>query len=123
MCASNALYLESLDDTMAGAVPPTLAERGRAPKMAISILVVVAICYLFGRRANEQQSIGTAYYFGTLIVRRSTSLTHINPTIMALPTKGRVIIDTTVGEIDIELWSKVCHSLSQPLAACCVRRA
>ncbi|KAJ7230376.1 cyclophilin-like protein [Mycena pura] len=25
---------------------------------------------------------------------------------MALPTKGRVIIDTTVGEIDIELWSK-----------------
>jgi len=28
---------------------------------------------------------------------------------MALPTKGRVIIDTTVGEIDIELWSKVCQ--------------
>ena len=27
--------------------------------------------------------------------------------IMALPTKGRVIIDTTVGELDIELWSKV----------------
>ena len=27
---------------------------------------------------------------------------------MALPTKGRVIIDTTVGEIDIELWSKAC---------------
>ncbi|KAG5341549.1 hypothetical protein C0989_009622 [Termitomyces sp. Mn162] len=26
---------------------------------------------------------------------------------MALPTNGRVIIDTTVGEIDIELWSKV----------------
>jgi len=26
---------------------------------------------------------------------------------MALPTKGRVIIDTTAGEIDIELWSKV----------------
>ncbi|KAJ3491384.1 hypothetical protein NLI96_g740 [Meripilus lineatus] len=25
---------------------------------------------------------------------------------MALPTKGRVIVDTTVGEIDIELWSK-----------------
>ncbi|KAL5492229.1 CWC27 [Sanghuangporus weigelae] len=25
---------------------------------------------------------------------------------MALPTKGRVIIDTTVGELDIELWSK-----------------
>ncbi|KAF9451182.1 cyclophilin-like protein [Macrolepiota fuliginosa MF-IS2] len=25
---------------------------------------------------------------------------------MALPTKGRVIIDTTAGEIDIELWSK-----------------
>ena len=31
---------------------------------------------------------------------------------MALPTKGRVIIDTTVGEIDIELWSKVCTSLA-----------
>ncbi len=28
---------------------------------------------------------------------------------MALPTKGRVIIDTTVGEIDIELWSKVLY--------------
>ncbi|KAF8649482.1 hypothetical protein AX16_005770 [Volvariella volvacea WC 439] len=27
---------------------------------------------------------------------------------MALPTKGRVIIDTSAGEIDIELWSKVC---------------
>ena len=27
---------------------------------------------------------------------------------MALPTKGRVIIDTTAGEIDVELWSKVC---------------
>jgi hypothetical protein len=27
--------------------------------------------------------------------------------IMVLPTIGRVIIDTTVGEIDIELWSKV----------------
>lgn len=26
---------------------------------------------------------------------------------MALPTKGRVIIDTTAGEIDVELWSKV----------------
>ena len=26
---------------------------------------------------------------------------------MVLPTNGRVIIDTTVGEIDIELWSKV----------------
>lgn len=26
---------------------------------------------------------------------------------MALPTRGRVIIDTTAGEIDIELWSKV----------------
>ena len=26
---------------------------------------------------------------------------------MALPTKGRVIINTTAGEIDIELWSKV----------------
>ncbi|KAI0080222.1 cyclophilin-like protein [Panus rudis PR-1116 ss-1] len=25
---------------------------------------------------------------------------------MALPTRGRVIVDTTVGEIDIELWSK-----------------
>lgn len=29
---------------------------------------------------------------------------------MALPTKGRVIIETTVGEIDIELWSKVLAS-------------
>lgn len=28
---------------------------------------------------------------------------------MALPTNGRVIIDTTVGEIDIELWAKVPH--------------
>ena len=27
---------------------------------------------------------------------------------MALPTNGRVVVDTTVGEIDIELWSKVC---------------
>lgn len=27
---------------------------------------------------------------------------------MALPTRGRVIIDTTAGEIDVELWSKVC---------------
>ena len=27
---------------------------------------------------------------------------------MALPTNGRVIIDTTAGEIDVELWSKVC---------------
>lgn len=26
---------------------------------------------------------------------------------MALPTSGRVIIETTVGEIDIELWAKV----------------
>jgi len=25
---------------------------------------------------------------------------------MALPTRGRVIVSTTVGEIDIELWSK-----------------
>lgn len=27
---------------------------------------------------------------------------------MALPTKGRVILETTVGDIDIELWAKVC---------------
>ena len=27
---------------------------------------------------------------------------------MALPTRGRVIIETTVGEVDMELWSKVC---------------
>lgn len=26
---------------------------------------------------------------------------------MALPTNGRVILDTTAGEIEIELWSKV----------------
>ena len=26
---------------------------------------------------------------------------------MALPTRGRVIIETTVGEVDMELWSKV----------------
>ena len=26
---------------------------------------------------------------------------------MALPTHGRIILETTVGEIDIELWSKV----------------
>lgn len=26
---------------------------------------------------------------------------------MALPTNGRVIIETTAGEIDIELWGKV----------------
>ena len=26
---------------------------------------------------------------------------------MALPTKGRIILETTVGEIDIELWFKV----------------
>ncbi|KIK54262.1 hypothetical protein GYMLUDRAFT_916660 [Collybiopsis luxurians FD-317 M1] len=25
---------------------------------------------------------------------------------MALPTSGRMIMDTTVGEIDVELWSK-----------------
>lgn len=27
--------------------------------------------------------------------------------LMALPTRGRVVIETTVGELDIELWSKV----------------
>ncbi len=26
---------------------------------------------------------------------------------MALPTHGRVLLDTTAGDIDIELWSKV----------------
>ena len=26
---------------------------------------------------------------------------------MALPTQGRVLLDTTAGDIDIELWSKV----------------
>jgi hypothetical protein len=26
---------------------------------------------------------------------------------MALPTNGKVILDTTVGEIEIDLWSKV----------------
>jgi cyclophilin family peptidyl-prolyl cis-trans isomerase len=26
---------------------------------------------------------------------------------MALPTNGHIIVDTTAGEIDIELWSKV----------------
>ena len=34
-------------------------------------------------------------------------LTSTSNSSMALPTKGRVIIDTTAGEIDIELWSKV----------------
>ena len=27
----------------------------------------------------------------------------------SLPTSGRVIIDTTVGSIEIDLWAKVCH--------------
>lgn len=27
--------------------------------------------------------------------------------LMALPTQGRVLLDTTAGDIDIELWSKV----------------
>lgn len=31
---------------------------------------------------------------------------------MALPTHGRVILNTTAGEIDIELWSKVRTRLS-----------
>ena len=32
---------------------------------------------------------------------------------MALPTHGRVLLDTTVGDIDIELWSKVrAHELA-----------
>ena len=31
---------------------------------------------------------------------------------MALPTRGRVIVDTTAGEIDIELWSKVRKDMS-----------
>jgi hypothetical protein len=26
---------------------------------------------------------------------------------MALPTQGRVLLDTTAGDIDIELWAKV----------------
>jgi hypothetical protein len=30
---------------------------------------------------------------------------------MALPTHGRVVINTTVGELDIELWSKVAQVL------------
>ena len=30
---------------------------------------------------------------------------------MALPTRGRVIINTTVGELDIELWSRVRNKL------------
>ena len=34
---------------------------------------------------------------------------------MALPTKGRVIIDTTVGELDIELWAKVIHICRETL--------
>lgn len=33
-------------------------------------------------------------------------------TAMALPTRGRVIIETTAGEIDIELWSKVRPKIS-----------
>lgn len=33
---------------------------------------------------------------------------------MALPTNGRVIIDTTAGEIDIELWAKVCSCILNP---------
>ena len=37
---------------------------------------------------------------------------------MALPTKGRVIIDTTVGEIDIELWSKARPSLCLFFSRC-----
>ena len=31
---------------------------------------------------------------------------------MALPTHGRVILNTTAGEIDIELWSKVRAKIS-----------
>ena len=33
---------------------------------------------------------------------------------MALPTNGRVIIETTAGEIDIELWGKVRTIPAQP---------
>ena len=32
---------------------------------------------------------------------------------MALPTHGRVLLDTTAGDIDIELWSKVRARLFQ----------
>jgi hypothetical protein len=34
--------------------------------------------------------------------------------LMALPTNGRVIIETTAGEVDIELWSKVPSFFDQP---------
>jgi hypothetical protein len=33
---------------------------------------------------------------------------------MALPTHGRVIVNTTAGELDIELWSRVRHARMHP---------
>lgn len=41
---------------------------------------------------------------------------------MALPTRGRVLLDTTAGDIDIELWSKVCATLVRRRVANVMRR-
>lgn len=56
--------------------------------------------------------------------RLSGSLRHrrVQSARMALPTRGRVIIDTTAGEIDIELWSKVSYSLSSEMTVLTRRR-
>lgn len=39
---------------------------------------------------------------------------------MALPTHGRVLLDTTAGDIDIELWSKVRQANMTRSCLCCV---
>ena len=46
-------------------------------------------------------------FWGKFVMTNTNNLP-VNLNWMALPTKGRVIINTTAGEIDIELWSKVC---------------
>lgn len=71
-------------------------------------------------RPSERQCLGTIasrgsadvapIYRGFDSASDRSVLVSVGPTLpatMALPTKGRVIIDTTVGEIDVELWSKV----------------
>lgn len=70
--------------------------------------VVELVVYKFGEctESTIDQTPTTNHY--TIGLTRNTKYSLE----MALPTHGRVILNTTAGEIDIELWSKVRTKIS-----------
>ena len=88
-------------------VRPLAAQRPSTSRLLRSFYISIFILYTTLRFGRNSTSCSTTPDLAPRVTCTGHDLS------MALPTRGRVIINTTAGELDIELWSRVrsqpCH--------------